>query len=108
MSIVPCGANMGHGSSCTEGYLCDSCKRIAELEAQLAKRLAKYMAALDLINELEAQLADMSLICADVRELTNLIVGSPPETPIKGQIESLAFELGHYPDVLNAQEKDDV
>ena len=58
------------------------------------------------IAKLEAQLADMSLICADVRELTNLIVGSPPETPIKGQIESLAFELGHYPYVLNAQEKD--
>lgn len=37
MYSVPCGQNMGHGSSCTDGYLCDSCERIVELEAQVAK-----------------------------------------------------------------------
>jgi len=92
-------------------------KAIKQLRDELEKREKYYQdwngraannaARLEAENtELKAQLADMSLICADVRELTNLIVGSPPETPIKGQIESLAFELGHYPYVLNAQEKD--
>ena len=65
MSIVPCGANMGHGSSCTEGYLCDSCKRIAELQAQLKSSVeeaynngvrAVQDEANRSINELEAQL----------------------------------------------------
>ena len=37
MYKVPCGQNMGHGSSCTDGYLCDSCERITELEAKLAE-----------------------------------------------------------------------
>ena len=38
MYKVPCGNNMGHGSSCTEGYLCNACLHIEELEAQLAEK----------------------------------------------------------------------
>ena len=37
MKNVPCGQNMGHGSSCTEGYLCDSCNAILELNKQIKK-----------------------------------------------------------------------
>ena len=75
MSIVPCGANMGHGSSCTEGYLCDSCKRIAELQAQLKSSVeeaydngvrAVQDEANRSINELEAQLRDIALMAKPV------------------------------------------
>lgn len=30
-----CGRVMGHGEYCTEGRLCGSCRRIAELEAEV-------------------------------------------------------------------------
>lgn len=38
----------------------------------------------------------------DVQSLCRLICDSPPATPIKGKIESMAFWIGHHPDVLNA------
>ena len=35
---MSCGGNMGHGSSCVDGYLCDSCLRIGKLEGKLTER----------------------------------------------------------------------
>jgi hypothetical protein len=37
MSKVPCGTNMGHGASCTIGYLCDACHHIEEQQAQVER-----------------------------------------------------------------------
>lgn len=38
---------------------------------------------------------------ADIKRLCDLIVNSEPQTVIKGEIESLAFHIGHHPAVLN-------
>jgi len=40
----------------------------------------------------------------DIRKLCHLITCSPSDTPIKGEIESLAFMIGHYQQVLNIPE----
>jgi len=36
----------------------------------------------------------------EVNDLCQLIVGSPPDATIKGRIESLAFSIGHHPDII--------
>jgi hypothetical protein len=41
----------------------------------------------------------------DVKRLCNLILGSPPDTTIKGEIESLAWKIGHHPSILNCESK---
>lgn len=41
----------------------------------------------------------------EVQQLTNVILGSPPETPVKGEIESKALSLGHHPYILNPESK---
>lgn len=58
MYKVPCGNNMGHGSSCTEGYLCNACLHIEELEAELEnfRSDAYVLSLLTKLDELEAQL----------------------------------------------------
>lgn len=38
----------------------------------------------------------------EIKDLCDLIVNSPPDTPIRGEIGSRAFELGHAPEILNA------
>lgn len=45
---------------------------------------------------------DYAYILAEIKALCQLICNSPPETTIKGEIESRAFMLGHFPDVLNS------
>lgn len=40
-------------------------------------------------------------ILFEVKKLCDLIVNSKPETPIKGEIESLAFNISQHPDILN-------
>ena len=52
--------------------------------------------------DLKKRVAEYRHICFEVQTLTNLIMGSPPETPIKGEIESQAFSLAHYDHVMNA------
>lgn len=39
----------------------------------------------------------------EIKELCDLIVGSPPETIIKGEIESRAFYLAHHPSIMNGK-----
>jgi hypothetical protein len=41
------------------------------------------------------------------KNLCDTIVGSPPETAIRGDIESRAFELGHHPCILNLYNNED-
>jgi len=43
----------------------------------------------------------MKDLLEEVRELVSLIVNSPPETPISGEIESRALYIGHHPFVMN-------
>ena len=53
------------------------------------------------ITALEAEIRQHRDIFAETDHLCQLITGSPPETQIKGTIESLALSLGHWPQVLN-------
>ena len=45
---------------------------------------------------------------ADVKELCDLIINSPPNTTIKGRIEELAFMIAHYDEILNTWRKHDL
>ena len=44
----------------------------------------------------------MEQLLKDIKKLTDIIVGSKPDTTIAGEIESMALEIGHHPLVLNA------
>lgn len=37
-----------------------------------------------------------------VKRLCEVITGSPPDTTVKGEIESLALEIGHFRQILDA------
>ena len=52
----------------------------------------------------ERQQEEISQLLCEVRNLCMVIVGSSPETKIKGEIESLAFGLAHHPLILNADQ----
>lgn len=53
------------------------------------------------LEQAQASAAAMREAVERTDELVHLITGSPPETQIKGEIESLAFEIGHMEAVLN-------
>lgn len=44
---------------------------------------------------------DVEALLVEVRKLCKIIVDSHPNTIIKGEIESLAFYIGHHPFVMN-------
>lgn len=46
----------------------------------------------------------MDQLLRDIKKLTDIIVGSKPDTTIAGEIESMALEIGHQPLVLNAND----
>lgn len=68
----------------------------------------KYVEAIDIAVQraYERRLEEMRGVLSEVQHLCNKIVNSPPDTTIKGEIESLAFMLGHHPLVLNAPQKE--
>jgi hypothetical protein len=78
--VAPCGKTLGHGEACCEGWMCDACTYITGMEEVLS---------------------DVRALLHEVREFTDLIMGSPPSTEIKGAIESRAMYIGHHPFVLN-------
>ena len=45
-------------------------------------------------------LTSEGLLLDDVKRLSDLICNSLPETPIKGEIESLAYSIGHHPLII--------
>lgn len=45
----------------------------------------------------------LTAVAAEAKKLCYLIACSPSSTPIKGEIESLAHFLGHFPEVINAE-----
>lgn len=45
---------------------------------------------------------DLQFLFDEVKTLCQIICNSLPDTPIRGEIQSRAFMIGHYPDVLNA------
>ncbi len=64
MTEIPCGRVMGHGESCTEGYLCDSCVRIKQLEN--TRRIGdRVLAAL---TEMLLKSADRFFVCNEHRK----------------------------------------
>jgi hypothetical protein len=43
MSVrIPCGQTLGHGKSCSEGYLCEQCSEIEQLKAAMAELLSGH------------------------------------------------------------------
>ena len=99
MYKVPCGNNMGHGSSCTEGYLCNACLHIEELEAQERKDIRK-------ISKLEAQLAvsedDLRVSESGIKELeAQLAEKEKLLKEIVPLIPDFNFALEHNPAIAN-------
>jgi len=86
--------------------MADYCITIDEYD--MSEALADYDVVFSqkekIINELKAEIKQHRDIFSETRYLCMLITGSPPETQIKGKIESLAFNLGHWPQILNALE----
>jgi hypothetical protein len=41
--IIPCGQTVGHGESCSEGYLCAGCAEVERLRAQLGAQKGHYI-----------------------------------------------------------------
>lgn len=81
---MPCGKEVeysSHGQACVEGYLCDTCREI---------------------NRLTLELETYQKLMLDVKQLTNLIVNSPTNTKIAGDIDSHAYHLGRNPLVSRA------
>ena len=75
------------------GHLCSSCakdKRIAELESNEKRRLAKYMAALDSINELEAQLAKLE--AKYDASLTFNVIAERKQLATEAQLDKVRYE----------------
>lgn len=68
-----------------------NCELVADLE-EARTALRKYEGAVEVEGAFE-----------EVRELCMKICNSPPETPIKGDIESMAYLLGHHPLIINNQ-----
>lgn len=48
-----------------------------------------------------------SLPLKDIKRLCDLIVNSPPNTTIRGEIESIAFGIAQHPDILNCDNGND-
>jgi len=54
------------------------------------------------LREYVGEIRDYETIAVKAKALCNLICNSPPTTTIKGEIESLALELGHHDKVMNS------
>ena len=85
--------------------------QVAELEAKLVKRLAKYMAALDLINDLEAQLVELQTkLAKDSSFYTHFIIANAQTVEAEAQLaefqklvdETKEGELAFTPEDLQA------
>lgn len=44
---------------------------------------------------------ELNELLSEVKELVSIICGSSPDRTVKGEIESLAFSIGHHPCVMN-------
>jgi hypothetical protein len=44
---------------------------------------------------------EKSIPLTEIKRLCDIILNSPPDTPIKGEIESLAYTIGHCQEILN-------
>lgn len=82
-----------------------SVKYIRELYAGWKRdELPNYMHAMfDHIHFLLRELDEAEDVFADVRNMCNYILGNPPETQIKGVIDSYAFGIAHHQQVLNCE-----
>lgn len=70
MSRIPCRKTLGHGESCCDGYLCDSCReilnlrrRISNLERAAAEVVVVFNRTTDpldsVVNKLQTVLEDV-------------------------------------------------
>lgn len=68
-----------------------------------AENLEKIASLTLALEKAEKDAHEAKQIFVEVNELCHLICGSSPDQTIKGEIESRAFALGHFPEVLNAK-----
>lgn len=91
------------------------CEDLFEAHAEHLDEPGAYRLVLDDVNTLRDRAKEQrqprkakdaeyenTKLFADVRILCDLICNSKPETPIKGDIESIALDIGHYPQIMNA------
>ena len=63
--------------------------------------LAGYDARQSDLAAKDKRIEELRKLLIEVKELTDTIVDSSPNTTIKGKIESMALMIGHHPLVLN-------
>lgn len=47
---IPCGQTLGHGERCQDGYMCDQCAYIIELEERISYLEHEFALAADRID----------------------------------------------------------
>jgi predicted RNA-binding protein Jag len=67
-----------------------------------AKWLEEQFGLLKQIEDLKKEISDYADMAVEVHKMVMHVTGSPNTTTIKGEIESMAFMIGHHPLVLNA------
>ena len=66
----PCGKTLGHGESCVVGYLCDTCRRIEELESRIHEACEVYAGMEGFIPETAPEGYCLRIINEMYKELT--------------------------------------